>query len=160
MNLDISVLCIAKNSNYKLIEGLDLWDIERDAYNYSGSNRVIAHPPCQQWSRLKSFAKVDAKSKDLAFFCLDKVRQNGGVLEHPHGSSFFKAAGIKPTLSVDQFWFGFPARKRTWLYFHGFTPAPVQLRFDAIERTVPQLGKVARSETTIRFAEWLIKSIT
>jgi len=155
----ISVLCVADKTNYSLIDGLDLWNRERDAYNFTGSNPVITHPPCQQWSKLRMFAKVDAKSKDIAFFCLEKVKSNGGILEHPAGSSFFKVAGIKPTISINQFWFGFPAEKKTWLYFHGFKPRSIQLRFDAIEKKVELMEKVSRSETTLQFATWLVSCL-
>lgn len=156
----IDVLCVAKKSIYKQIEGFDCWDQERDSYTYTGSNPVIAHPPCQQWSRLKAFANVDPVSKELAFFCLEKVRSNGGILEHPYGSSFFKAAGIKPTIQIDQCWFGFPGRKRTWLYFHGCTPLTHPLSFDLpAVRSISQMSQVKRSETTEQLALWLRDSI-
>lgn len=156
----ISVLCAAQNSFYKQMPGLDVWDIARDAYNFNGTNTIIAHPPCQQWSRLKAFAKVNEKEKELAFFCLGKVHLNGGVLEHPYGSSFFKASGIKPTLCIDQHWFGFPARKRTWLYFYGFDPLLYPLNFDAVQKKVPDLGKVARSAMTFSMADWLVRCVS
>lgn len=155
----ISVLCVNKDSIYKSIPGVDAWDLERDAYKFNGTNPVITHAPCQQWSRLKHFANDNPKEKELAWFCLEKVNANGGVFEHPAGSSFFKDAGIKKIYSVDQFWFGFPARKRTYLYFSKCKPLPVSLRFDAIELTVGELRQERRSDTTIEFATWLINSI-
>jgi len=160
----ISVLCIGDHrSNYRLIPGLDLWDAERDAYNFTGSNPVIAHPPCQQWSQLRGLPTVKAiqREKDLAFFCLEKVQQNGGILEHPRGSSFFKVAGITPTISINQSWFGFPARKTTYLYFHGYKPLPHPLSFDPPSRSVQRMWGAGgeRSRQPLAFCEWLIKSI-
>jgi len=156
----ISVLCVSRSTVYKSIPGLDLWDLERDVYNYTGGNPVIAHPPCQQWSRLRAFAYVNEREKELAFVCLDHVKRNGGIFEHPHGSSFFRVAGVKPTLCIDQSWFGFPARKRTWLYFSRCKPLAVPLCFDAYTKKVPQLGKVARSAMTLDLARWLVNCVS
>lgn len=69
----ITVLCIDSHSNYKKIAGLDLWDRNRDAYNYRGTNPIIAHPPCSQWSRLRAFSRINQKEKNLAWFCLMMV---------------------------------------------------------------------------------------
>lgn len=156
---DITVLCARPRSVYKQIQGLDVWDEKRNAYNYSGTNPIIAHPPCAQWSRLKGLANENAFYKDLAMFCLERIQLYGGILEQPEGSSFFKYAGIKPTLSIDQFWFGYPIRKRTWLYIHGFKPLPVPLRFDAIEKMFGQLTKPQRSFTTMQLAMWFVDTI-
>lgn len=155
----ISVLCVSSSTVYKRIEGLDLWDASRNAYNYTGLNPVVAHPPCQQWSRLRTFARVCQVEKDLSIFCLEKVQVNGGVFEHPHGSSFFKFAGVRPNLCIEQSWFGFPARKRTWLLFEGCKPLSFPLSFDAPIRKVDQLGRVQRSAMTLKMANWLVESV-
>lgn len=155
----ITVLCTLEDSIYKTLPHLDIYDKNRDAYNYTGQNPIIAHPPCQQWSRLKSFAKEDKKEKDLAMFCLEQINKNGGILEHPSGSSFFKYAGIKPTISVNQSWFGFPAEKKTYLYFKDCEPLATPLCFDAITKTVPQLSQKMRSYTTLEFANYLVSCI-
>ena len=155
----IAVLCVLENSVYKTLPELDVYDKLRDAYTFDLDIPIIAHPPCQQWSRLKNFAKQDRLEKELAFFCLEKIRCNGGILEHPAGSSFFKEAGIKPTISVDQSLFGFPARKRTYLYFHGFKPLSFPLSFDLVQNKVEYLSQDARSYTTLPFATWLLNCI-
>lgn len=154
-----TILCVNKKSIYKEL-GMNCYDQDRNAYTLTGSEPVICHPPCQQWSRLKHFAIYNREERDLAHFCLEKIHKNGGILEHPEGSSFFKEAGIKPTISIDQFWFGFPARKRTYLYFHGYKPVQMPLKFDAIEKKVTQMSYKKRSDTTKELAIWLIKSIT
>lgn len=158
--IEISVLCVMQKSNYYLIPGLDLWDIDRDAYNFTGTNPVIVHPPCAQWSKMKWYAKDDPRQKELAFFCLEKVKQNGGILEHPAGSSFFKTAGIKPTISVNQSWFGFRGRKTTWLYFHGYKPIAHPITFDPpAVKNVKKMGKDERSKMPIDFCLWLVNCI-
>lgn len=154
----ISVLCVNENSVYKTL-GLDCYDKQRDAYSFTGGNPVITHAPCQQWSRLKAFAKPNDYERDLAWFCLEAVERNGGIFEHPAGSSFFREAGIVPTISINQFWFGFPCRKHTWLYFSKCKPLALPLRFDAIEKKVDQLHSSKRSDTTESFAMWLIACI-
>lgn len=77
------------DSYYKTVDIVDAYDRFRDAYTYDGNLPVIGHPPCQQWSRLKHFAKPNDYEKDLAFFVLEKIQRYGGIFEHPAGSSFF-----------------------------------------------------------------------
>lgn len=169
----ISILCAKKDSLYKTIPGLDVWDEDRDAYLFTGSNPVITHAPCAQWSRLKAFSKQDADQKELAFHCLKYVIRNGGIFEHPAGSSFFKEAGIvKNIYSVDQSWWGFEARKRTYLFFSKCKPLAMPF-----PETIPSLyvappsstrpntwhnrhmKKSERSTTILPFAYWMIDCI-
>jgi hypothetical protein len=139
----ISVLCAKKNSIYKTIPGIDVWD-------------------------------DDADQKELAYFCLRKVVDNGGIFEHPAGSSFFKHAGItKNIYSVDQVWWGFPARKRTYLFFHACKPLAypiltavpthvlgVSSKLSPAQRSLRRnLPKGERSTTVLAFAEWMINCI-
>lgn len=170
----ISVLCAKKNSVYKTIPGVDVWDQERDAYFFTGSNPVITHAPCAQWSRMKAFASDKPDEKELAYFCLGKIIRNGGIFEHPAGSSFFKTAGISKNIySVDQSWWGFPARKRTYLFFHGCKPLPfpvmtavpthvlgISSKLGPHQRSFRKnLSKGERSTTVLAFAEYLINCI-
>ena len=157
----ISVLCVNPDSVYKNFPHLDCWDKNRNAYSFKGTNPVITHAPCAQWSRLKAFAKVDKEEKELAWFCLNKVQVNGGIFEHPMGSSFFKAAKIPRSqiYSVDQHWWGFPCRKRTYLYFSQCKPLSFPMRLEAIEKRVDQLHYSRRSDTTLQFAQWLVACI-
>lgn len=156
---EISVLCTLPNSVYKQLPGVDAYDLQRDAYTFSGNNPIIAHPPCQQWSRMKNFANDNPREKELAIFCLEQIHKNGGILEHPAGSSFFKYAGIVPTISVNQAWFGFPCQKKTYLYFFDCEPLAFPLSFDCPVRTVSQLTPSHRSITTIQFATWLLDCV-
>ena len=170
----ISVLCAKRNSLYKQIPGIDVWDEDRDAYFFTGSNPVITHAPCAQWSRMRNFAKNNADQKELAYFCLTKVIRNGGIFEHPSGSAFFKQAGItKNIYSVDQVWWGFPARKRTYLFFHKVKPISfpiltavpthvvgVSSKLSPQQRLLRRnLPKGERSTTVLPFANWMINCI-
>jgi len=156
----ISVLCVADKSNYDLIPGLDLWKQARDTYNFTGSNPVITHAPCAQWSKLKAFAKVNKYEKDLAFFCLEKVQKNGGIFEHPAGSSFWQIAGIRNrVISINQHWFGLPIQKRTYLYFSQCGPLQLPLSFNAIERNFSNLSPAQRSATPPLLIDWFIACI-
>ena len=126
----IAVLFARKDSRYKSMEGFDVYDIDRDARNYVGSYPVITHPPCRAWGMLSHMANPRHDEKDLAWFSLKKVRENGGILEHPKGSRFFKEAGCPDvgegydefggfTILIDQFDFGHVAHKNTKLYICG-----------------------------------------
>lgn len=165
----ITVLCAKKDSIYKTIPGIDVWDEERDAYFFTGSNPVITHAPCAQWSTLRAFANDNPDEKELAYFCLTKVMRNGGIFEHPAGSAFFKQAGVNKNIySVDQSWFGFPARKRTYLFFHKCKPLafPIMTHYPTNvvatsrrKHKLPDMKKSERSTTVKAFAQWMIDSI-
>ncbi len=157
----ISILCVCKNSNYYKLPGLDLYDTYRNAYTFAGLNKLIAHPPCAQWSKLRSFAKENKEEKDLAMFCLHKVKQNGGILEHPAGSQFWKVANVSRSniISINQHWFGFPAQKRTWLYFHDVKPLAYPLSFNTPTKTVSDMHSTARSLQPLSFCNYLVNCI-
>jgi len=134
--LNVAVLFARADSIYKLIDGADVYDMSRDARTFVGGLPVVAHPPCRAWGRLRQFANPRADEKDLALFAVEQVRVNGGVLEHPAGSTLWDAAGLpRPgqgrdafggfTLPIDQFWFGHKAAKKTWLYVCGVSPRDV-----------------------------------
>jgi len=126
----IGVLFARQDSRYKQLEGYDVYDIDRDARNFNGDYPVIAHPPCRAWGRLSHMANPRPDEKDLAWFALEKVRKNGGVLEHPQGSRLWKEAPLPMpgefpdefggfSILIDQYHFGHVARKWTHLYIVG-----------------------------------------
>lgn len=158
----ISVLCVASASNYYQLPNLDLWPEERDAYKFTGNNPVITHAPCQQWSRMHAFARSDQRSKELAFFCFSQVKENGGIFEHPAGSHFFKTVGasFKQIVSIDQHWWGFPTRKRTYLFFQNCSPAAHPLNFDHPVTTLEKVNPRLRSIMPLSFCKWLVDSVS
>jgi len=157
----IHVLCVQDNSNYFRIHGLDLWTKERNAYNFRGSGKIIAHPPCQQWSKLYKFAKDNPEEKGLAPFCWDLVKKHGGIFEHPEGSQFIKLIR-KDTAArfyrFDQSWFGFPAKKSTILAFVDCYPATYKA-LGFVSRKVSSLHSHDRSKMTLEFCQFLVNSI-
>ncbi len=150
----IAALYVMTDGHYFNLPGVDPWDEPRNAMSYTGTDPVVAHPPCQRWCRLAGFCeKVYGipKHEDGGTFAhaLATVRRNGGVLEHPAFSDAWPYHGIaKPpttggwvraddhggwTTHVEQGWYGHRARKATWLYavrcdlpflMHGRGPAP------------------------------------
>lgn len=159
----VSILCVQKGSNYYSIPGLDLWDIERDAYQYQGNNPVIAHPPCAQWSKMRAFSKPDQRQKDLAFFCYEKVKQNGGILEHPVGSLFFKSVDLSKgkLYKVFQSDFGFQSQKATLLWFVNCRPLPYPI-FTQEARILKDVSRISanqRAKMPLGFCYWLVNSL-
>lgn len=177
----VAVLFARKDSIYKSFDFADVYDIERDARTYSGGLPVVAHPPCRAWASLRFHAKPRSGEKDLAFFAIDAIRKNGGVLEHPEKSTLFSVAGLPQvgeydehggfTIVVDQNWFGHRARKRTRLYIAGCKIAdlpPMPIKLGEATHTVglwsgrnkatcrPSIGKKEYEATPAEFAEWLL----
>lgn len=173
----VSALYVRSDSVYKTLPNVDAWDAERDARNWPGGSTVVAHPPCGQWGRLRSFANVNLEEKSLAVLA---VRSCGGVLEHPIYSTLWKACGLPLpgivdkwggyTLPILQQWWGHPAEKATWLYIVGCPPENLpeipfvmgEAKFvvqscknDGLQR--PHMVKSLRDQTPSAFAEWLIE---
>lgn len=176
----IPVLCTQPNSNYLKIEGFDCYDEIRDMRTFTGSAALIAHPPCRMWSKLKGLAKGTEDEKNLARICVRLVRQNGGVLEHPAGSSLWIDQNLPKgkcidefggfTLKINQHWFGHPAEKKTYLYIVGLKPSeipPYPLNFNAVTHSLgswkanakrknkKEISKKGRSATPPALIAWL-----
>jgi hypothetical protein len=132
----IAALFVQKGGAYYGLEGVDPWDEERDARLYAGPWPVVAHPPCNRWSKMAGFCEAmgyGRKGEDGGCFssALDSVRAWGGVLEHPAYSHAWRAHGLLTppdvgwvwagdgagwTCHVDQGWYGHKVSKPTWLY--------------------------------------------
>ena len=146
----IAALFVEKNGAYFGLDGVDPWDIDRDARKYNDNYPIVAHPPCQLWGR---FAKVNfirwggehnRPGNDNGCFAsaLGNLRRVGGVLEHPAFSDAWKAFNLpRPNgigwsyereTYVCEVWqsaYGHKARKRTWLLYVGKT-VPIDLKWD------------------------------
>lgn len=143
------VLFTSSKGYYQGDDRFNPFDISRDAFSYSGSGPVICHPPCRLFSRMRKFSTAPGCERLLAFYSVWMVRQYGGILEHPEGSALFKMFGFDLSGAVDNYggfirsvdlsWFGFKARKRTYLYFCGLKPGELPampISFDAPEYVV------------------------
>jgi len=146
----IAALFVEPNGSYYGLDGVDPWDIHRDARQYSGPHPVIAHPPCQLWGR---FCHVNYKrwggehnkpGNDNGCFksALESVRKYGGVLEHPAFTDAWKAFDLpRPEKGkwikfgddwVCEVWqsaYGHMANKRTWLLYCG-NNSPAEMRWE------------------------------
>ena len=155
----IAALFVETDGVYFVVQGVDPWDEARDARLYKGPWPVVAHPPCQRWGRFwhGSTRKPHQFKKGDDGGCFETallaVRINGGVLEHPAGSSAWDHFGmIKPkrgagwteadahggrSCYVEQGHYGHDARKATWLYAVDidFTAA---LNFTVGEQRIPE----------------------
>jgi hypothetical protein len=174
----ISVLFAARDSVYKTLPDLDVWDEDRDALKWPGGNRGIFHPPCRLWSRwMRQFSTAPIEEKEYAFWSVDQVRRWGGVLEHPACSLLWDEAKLpKPgrgdkhgfSIALYQQWFGHKAQKATWLYICGVRSLP-QIPFvlgEPIAHThwsqmvkhkdMQRLSHRERHGTPIEFAKWLV----
>jgi hypothetical protein len=177
----VAVLFAREDSIYKSFQCCDVYDIKRDARTFHGGLPVVAHPPCRAWASLRFHAKPRPGEKDLAFFAIDSVRKNGGVLEHPEKTALFNVAGLPQvgeydehggfTIIVDQNWFGHRARKRTRLYIVGCKISdlpPMPIKLGEATHTVglwsgrnkatcrPSINKREFESTPAEFAEWLV----
>lgn len=181
----IAVLFARGDSHYKAIPNCDVWDIERDARRWPGGAPVVAHPPCRAWGRLRHFARPREDEKALALFAVRKVREFGGVLEHPAQSTLWGAAGLPAagevdewggwTLPITQSWFGHRAEKKTWLYIVGCAPAQIpdfpmvlgeathtisgsgRRRDGSRSKARPEVTKAEREHTPPQLAAWLVE---
>jgi hypothetical protein len=141
----IAAIYVQADGCYAGLPGVDLWDEKRDARTYPGPHPVVAHPPCQLWTRFAhvNFARWGGEhnrpGNDGGCFAaaLSALRQWGGVLEHPAFSDAWKAYGLpRPVagkwvqdgdLWVCEVWqsaYGHKARKRTWLLYSGHAVPP------------------------------------
>lgn len=178
----VAVLFARADSHYKALDGCDVYDMGRDARTYDGPFPVVAHPPCRAWGRLRSFAKPRADERNLARLAVALVREFGGVLEHPAGSTLWSAQNLpRPgerdafggwTLAAPQKWWGHRAEKNTWFYIVGVEPneiPDVPLVLGEATHTVglfsgrdkskcrPEIGKAEREHTPPQLAAWLVE---
>lgn len=163
----IAALFVRADSHYKQFEAVDCFDEKRDALTWAGGTPGIFHPPCRSWAKLKGFAKPVQGEKELALWSMQKVRQFGGVLEHPLHSELWKASqclrpGIRDLhggvlITLNQREFGHRAQKATGLYLVGITPPATPFELLPPVRSVEMMGRSEREKTPRQFAEFLIQ---
>jgi hypothetical protein len=174
----IAVLFARADSAYKDFTIFDVYDIDRDAREYCKNYPVLAHPPCRAWGQLSHMANPREGEKQLAYFALAQVRLNGGVLEHPSSSRFFREANLPLgtitddfggfTIEIDQFDFGHVAHKATKLYICGIDynelPTMPPKNTSSTDRSIcgnvkgtKRCTQYQREYTPIPLIEWLKK---
>ena len=172
-DITVAVLCAAGRSIYHHLPNTIVFDKHRDSCHFAATLPVVAHPPCRTWSRnLAHCAKPTAREaeRNLAWFCLEQVIRNGGVFEHPAHSKFWLAAKLPApgdftdpflyTIQVEQAWWGFATRKKTWLLIAGLPKAylpPIPFRLTMPNRQLASLSTAQRSRTLLPFAAFLCR---
>lgn len=157
----------------------DVWGITRDARLYPGDLPVVAHPPCERWSRLAHiWAAVPGRpgiGEDGGCFAaaLAAVERWGGVLEHPVGSAAWPAFGLPPAppagwartlyrpgwaCQVEQGHYGHAAPKPTLLYYVGENPPALRWGPSGATGRIELMSSrdARRRRTPSGFAELLI----
>lgn len=178
--MDVAVLFARQDSTYKALSGVDVYDIDRDARTFQGGMPVVAHPPCRAWGRLRAFANPRPDEMNLARLAVALVREFGGVLEHPAGSTLWAAQMLpRPggsrdqyggwTFAAPQMWWGHKAEKATWFYIVGADPEDipeVPLVLGDASHVVqsrkrhdyrPHITKAEREHTPPELATWLVE---
>ena len=160
----VAALFVDRAGLYSRRCGVDPWDEARDARRYTGSDPVVAHPPCERWVNLAAVNWQRYSRQLPAWYpggsdggcfasALASVRRCGGVLEHPAYSHAWERHGLqRPQLGpwqqsaarewvceVHQGVYGHRARKATWLLYCG-GQAPPQLIWDAATGSTHQCG--------------------
>lgn len=185
----IAALFVDTDGVYFNLEGIDPWDVYRDARKYEGPYPVIAHPPCQLWTNLACVnykrwgGEHNRPGNDGGCFesALHSVRTYGGVLEHPAYSRAFKTyklpipvgVGWRQTnefewvCGVNQSIYGHKAKKYTWLYYWGQRPKELDWRvlsgthqIGRFDQIKPVLSKREANATPLRFRDALIELVT
>jgi hypothetical protein len=157
---------------YANLPDVEVWDEARDARLYAGPWPVVAHPPCNRWSRLSAGVR---RGQDGGCFkaALASVRTYGGVLEHPAFTQAWPAFGLLRPLStghwtqavddpgwvceIDQSLWGYPARKPTWLYFIGVEPPEMPAHYPRHSRSCADVWSGRRSRTPPAFRDVLLE---
>jgi hypothetical protein len=170
----VAALCVAPNSIYKTLPGVEAYDMKRDVRTFQGGMPVVAHPPCRVWSAYTSHqAKPEPGEAELGLLCADWLRKEGGVLEHPAHSRLFAAASLPApgkrdadlfTIPVHQAWWGYPMRKATWLCFSRVDPKVLELPYVEHDsragvgdrRRQQVMSKHQRAATYVSLANWLV----
>lgn len=168
----IAALCVSPRSIYHTLPGVECYDINRDARTFGGGMPVVAHPPCRAWSAYCAHqAKPLPGEKELGHWCVTRLMDCGGVLEHPAHSRLWDACDLpKPgwatrgdcwSIEVLQAWWGDSRSKTSWLCFFGVNPndvvLPIRLHDARGDRRRWQLmSKSQRSKTPPAMAEWLV----
>jgi hypothetical protein len=171
----VAALFCRKNSVYRSFDGVDVFDIDRDARTFDLACPVVAHPPCRAWGQLAKFAKPRPDEKDLARWAMHVVRFCGGVLEHPINSALWREFGVGTPgvrdrfggvfLQVLQVAFGHACMKPTGLYIVGPVPE-VPSSWPAHTHEIsgrgsrkgrlPGASRAMRESTPVPFASWLV----
>ncbi len=161
----VAALFVRKRNHYADL-GVDCYDADRDALTWPGGVPGVFHPPCRAWGQYSTWAKPRDGERELALWAVDKVRQFGGVLEHPIASKLWRTVGclsfgVRDThggvlIPVYQSWWGHRAPKKTALYVVGPVPSLPEFVEPVMQRPIELMGKPEREATPPALAAWLV----
>lgn len=155
----VAILCADIHSSYFQFPECLIYTARENALTYNGDLPAICHPPCNNYSKARNLSKQKDTGLELAKHCLHIVKKNSGIIEQPANSILFSLLNITPTIEVWQSWFGFRAKKRTWLYCWNIKLLPTPISFNAPTHNVERLTSSMRARQTPAFSEWLINSV-
>jgi hypothetical protein len=165
----VAALYVEPAGVYANTPGVELWSEARDARLYAGPWPVVAHPPCNRWGALAFLNRHlhgYAVGDDGGCFeaALRAVRDFGGVLEHPAYSLAWRYFGLPRPVrdgwagsltdpgwvtELDQAAYGHRARKRTWLYYVGPDPRPLDWTLTPGTRQISSFAHAAPGAFTL-----------
>lgn len=164
--MTVAALFVRADSVYKSMPGVDCYDLDRDALSWPGGCPGVFHPPCRAWGQLSHLAKPRPGERELALWSMDKVREFGGVVEHPYASRLWDESGCLGfgirdrfggvLLPVFQSWWGHRALKKTCFYVVGPVPELPFVAFNRAETTVERMRQPERERTPPVLASWLV----
>lgn len=164
----IAAIYVEADGAYSNLLGVDPWDEARDARLYDSQHPVVAHPPCQRWGRFwhgstrKPHQFKFGDDNGCFEAALASVRRVGGVLEHPAYSGAWNSPSHpeRPgfglpvpqvgnnwslpdefggrSIYVEQWRYGHPARKASFLYAVGIDFGAFAINSDKSRAVVPQ----------------------
>lgn len=181
----VAVLFARRDSNYKTLLAVDVWDEDRDARKWPGGCPAVVHPPCRLWGKLRQFAKAadPDMERQLARDAVRHIQTFGGVLEHPAESLLWADRGLPTpgrapdrhggwTTQVRQCDWGHKAEKLTWLYIVGVHPDELpelparrepthyiksnRSGYRPSARRLPHVTHDEREHTPPELADWLV----
>ena len=163
--MTVAALFVRKKTHYVDL-GVDCYDETRDALTWPGGCPGIFHPPCRSWGQLSHFAKPVPGERELALWAMQKVRECGGVLEHPYSSRLWGEArclsfGVRDDFGgvlvpVFQSWWGHRAAKKSCFYVVGPLPSVPYVELAPTSSTVERMGRAERERTPLQLASWLV----
>lgn len=163
----VAALFVRADSHYKLMPGVDAYDVSRDALSWCGGCPVVAHPPCRAWGRYRAVAKPRPGERELAVWAVRMARRFGGVVEHPLSSGLWSEVGCLShgvrddfggvLIPVHQSWWGHRAEKATGFYVVGPVPTMPDTLNGGCLVSVERMGRAERERTPPELASWLVE---